>query len=153
MPMFSAMCYAMIPIINRRIGLSEHAITMALYTTAAFVALCLLASLVVYLLPWSPSAGFAVNLVRPWRWLSGEAWLLVAGSGVAFTVGLLGITHAYRVAIVSAVAPFEYSYLIWASLLGFIVFGDVPGMRTVLGSLAVVACGLYVLYRERRTRQ
>lgn len=154
MPLFSALCYALIPIVTRKVGLSEHPVTMAFYTTASFLLLLALASVLVYSLPPAINgAGFMENLLQRWSLPTAGDWWLIAVSGAVFTLGLLSITQAYRVAIVSSVAPFEYSYLLWASLLGFIAFGDVPGARTVLGGLAVVACGCYVLYREQVTRR
>ncbi len=149
-PLFSALCYSMIPIINRKIGLSEHAITMVLYTTVTFLALCLIASSVIHALPDAPgNGGLVENLLQRWLLPTPVDLALMGVSGVIFTVAILCITQAYRIAIVSAIAPFEYTYLVWASLLGYFVFGDIPGIRTIAGGLAVVACGCYVLYRER----
>ena len=48
------------------------------------------------------------------------------------------------------VAPFAYTELIWATILGFMVFGDIPDLWTYVGAGIIVASGLYVLYRERR---
>ena len=150
MPLFSALCYAMIPILNRKIGLSERVLTMAIYTTAAFLVLCMTASVLVHALPPTIAGeGFTATVLRRWSWPTAGDLLLIALSGAVFTIALLCITQAYRIAIVSTVAPFEYSYLVWASLLGFLVFGDVPAARTVIGSSAVVVCGCYILYRER----
>jgi drug/metabolite transporter (DMT)-like permease len=47
------------------------------------------------------------------------------------------------------VSPFRYTILLWAILLGFVVFGDIPNAMTMLGSLIVVATGVYTFYRER----
>jgi len=153
MPLFSALCYALIPILSRKIGFSEHALTIAVYTITSFLLLCLLASTIVYSVPPAATgSGFTGNLLQRWSLPTlADLWLM-ALSGAVFTAGLLCITQAYRVAIVSSVAPFEYSYLVWASLLGYLAFGDLPGSRTVLGSVAVVACGCYVLYREHVRR-
>ena len=74
-------------------------------------------------------------------------WLV---AGAVFACALLSITQAYRIAVVSVVAPFEYSYLLWVSLLGYLMFGDIPGTRTVIGGSLVVLAGLYIIYRERR---
>ena len=153
-PLFSALCYAAIPILNRWIGLSEHVLTMTIYTTVVFLLLTSTASLIVHTLPYTITGeGFSVNLFQRWSWPTNEHLQMIALSGIVFTIALLSITQAYRIAIVSSVAPFEYTYLVWAGLLGFIVFDDVPGVRTILGGLAVVACGCYVLYREGRLSQ
>ena len=152
-PLFSAMCYAMIPILNRRIGLSEHAMTMGIYTTAVFLVLVSSLSLAVHLLPSpAPGIGFVDSLFLPWLPMSALDLGLSLVAGAVFACALLSITQAYRIAVVSSVAPFEYSYLLWVTLLGYLLFGDLPGPRTVFGAALVVLCGLYILYREQRAR-
>ena len=73
-------------------------------------------------------------------------------AGVVFSGALLSITQAYRIAVVSTVAPFEYSYLLWVTLLGYLLFDDIPGPRTIFGAALVVLCGLYIIYREQPRR-
>jgi drug/metabolite transporter (DMT)-like permease len=51
------------------------------------------------------------------------------------------------------VAPFNYLSLIWASILGFAIWGDVPTVSLVVGSAVVVASGLFLLWRESNARQ
>ncbi len=151
-PLFSALCYAMIPIINRRIGLSEHAMTMGIYTTAVFLAMVSMLSLALHILP-TPVPGNAIldGMFQAWLPMTRVDLFLSLIAGIVFSGALLSITQAYRIAAVSAVAPFEYSYLLWVTLLGFLLFGDVPGPRTIFGAALVVFSGLYILYRERRS--
>ena len=56
---------------------------------------------------------------------------------------------ALRAGDISAVAPFRYTALLWALLLGYLVFGDVPDSMMVLGASIIVLSGLYAFYRER----
>jgi drug/metabolite transporter (DMT)-like permease len=63
--------------------------------------------------------------------LQATDWWLLLLAGAIFTVALLAITQAYRIAVVSTVAPFEYVYILWASLVGYLIFADVPGPRTI----------------------
>ena len=56
---------------------------------------------------------------------------------------------AMRVGDISFTSPFRYTILIWAILLGFIVFGDIPDQWTILGSIIIVGSGVYTFYRER----
>ena len=150
-PLFSALCYALIPIINRRIGMSEHALTMAIYTTVTYLALILILALIIYVLPTPDSAGYIGKvLFEEWTLLSLQDVALIVLAAGLFAFGLLSITQGYRIAIVSTVAPFEYSYLLWATIIGFLLFGTVPGPRTLLGGAIVVTCGCYILYRERK---
>jgi drug/metabolite transporter (DMT)-like permease len=53
---------------------------------------------------------------------------------------------------ISFVSPFRYTALIWALLLGFFVFEEVPDVITISGSLIVVGTGIYTFYRERKTQ-
>ena len=152
LPLFSAMCYALIPIINRHIGLSEHALTMGIYTTTSYFLLMILTSLAISALP-APSSDNPTlqGVFQDWVLLAGADWLLLL-AGVIFAAALLSITQAYRIAAVSTVAPFEYVYILWASVIGYLMFDDVPGIRTLVGSVVIVACGCYIIYRERDRR-
>jgi len=74
--------------------------------------------------------------------------ILGLGNGTAHTI----MARAFALAPVSALAPYEYSTLIWGGVLGFIVFRDVPDWSTLLGAAVVVGAGLYNLDRERARR-
>jgi drug/metabolite transporter (DMT)-like permease len=50
----------------------------------------------------------------------------------------------------SLLQPFAYTVLVWATLVGFTVFGNLPDLPTILGALIIVASGLYTFARERR---
>lgn len=80
-----------------------------------------------------------------------EGWLIAASAifvigGYAFSVMVM------RVGEVSVIAPFRYSGLLWALILGWLVFGDWPDAVTMLGAFIVVVSGLFTLYRERRVK-
>jgi len=53
-----------------------------------------------------------------------------------------------KVAAASVLAPFSFTQLIWATALGYLIFGDLPDGATLLGALVIVGSGLYVFYRE-----
>ena len=77
---------------------------------------------------------------------------LARPAGVAAVLLLIGyqcIIMALRSGDISAVAPFRYSALLWAMLLGYLVFGDVPDAMMVTGASIIVLSGLYAFYRER----
>ena len=58
-----------------------------------------------------------------------------------------------RVGEISFVSPFRYTILIWAIILGYVVFGDIPDTWTLLGSAIVVLMGIYTFYRERKMQK
>ena len=72
--------------------------------------------------------------------------------GVASTAGQWIVVLAYRYADASVLAPFSYVQLMWVSILGFIVFGEVPDVWTIAGAAFIVASGLYIAHRERVRR-
>ena len=56
--------------------------------------------------------------------------------------------EAHRWAEASILAPFRYSGLIWAVILGFVIWGDIPDIWLIFGSVLVISSGLYILQRE-----
>src|SRR5262245_25228283 len=102
--------------------------------------------------------GAAHRLLRPVAalgWTSptpvDAAWIVF--NGVSNAVGQYWWTRALHLAPASAVAPFNYLSLIWASILGFAIWGDVPTVSLVVGSAVVVASGLFLFWRESNARQ
>jgi len=79
------------------------------------------------------------------------AWMLF--NGVFIAIGQYWWTRALHLAPASAVAPFLYLSLIWASILGFLIWGEVPTIAVAVGSAIVVACGLYLLWHEKNARK
>jgi drug/metabolite transporter (DMT)-like permease len=79
-------------------------------------------------------------------------WGLIVFNGVANAVGQYWWTKSLHLGPASAVAPFFYLSLVWAVLIGFMVWGDVPTIGLLIGSAIVVASGLFLLWREARPR-
>jgi drug/metabolite transporter (DMT)-like permease len=84
-----------------------------------------------------------------WTPPSGRAWGLLALAAVLVLIGYQCMIIALRSGDISAVAPFRYSALLWAMLLGYLVFGDRPDAMMVTGASIIVGSGLYAFYRER----
>lgn len=70
--------------------------------------------------------------------------------GLVGTLGMSLITQGYRFAPAAVIAPFDYSALLWAVILGWLIWNDVPGPHVWLGSSILIASGLYILHRETR---
>jgi drug/metabolite transporter (DMT)-like permease len=58
------------------------------------------------------------------------------------------MTSALRYAPISVTTPFEYSQLLWAALLGFLIWADLPSITTLVGAAFIASAGLYTFYRE-----
>ena len=93
----------------------------------------------------------AVILVPLGGWTppSSRALGLLALAAVLLLIGYQCVIMALRSGDISAVAPFRYSALLWAMLLGYLVFGDVPDAAMMTGASIIVLSGLYAFYRER----
>jgi drug/metabolite transporter (DMT)-like permease len=101
---------------------------------------------------FSLSCALAGLVTCPFGWLSptgGEFAALVS-------IGLLGgtahifLTESYRYASASVVAPFDYTAMIWALVLGYAMFGETPTPMIVVGSAIIAGAGLFVIWRERQ---
>ena len=79
-------------------------------------------------------------------------WLLVIVTGITGGLGHYLLAVAHRFAPASTLSPFIYQQILYMSLLGYLVFGDVPRPAVVVGAAIVVASGLYLLVRERSRR-
>ena len=80
--------------------------------------------------------------------MNGTHIAFILAMGALALAGHFGITRAFQRAPVSVVAPFEYTALVWATFLGFVVFGEFPGAYVWLGVAIIVAAGLYSVHRE-----
>ena len=84
------------------------------------------------------------------RGMPGWVWAILVALGVFGGIGQLLMTASLRVAPVGAVVPFDYAHLIWAVLLGWLLWDTHPGATTWAGAAIIVASGLYTIYRERK---
>lgn len=77
-----------------------------------------------------------------------ETWLLLAGIGLLGGGAQLAMTSALGLGPVSVVVPMDYTSLLWATALGWLVFDALPGPATWIGAPIIVASGLFIVWRE-----
>jgi len=85
-----------------------------------------------------------------WVWPTPAQAGLLALLGVVTMAGFLLMYHGLQVAVAWVVAPFQCAGVIWAVVLGYLVFGDVPGSATLTGSAVIIGAGVFIVWRERR---
>ncbi|HZP76326.1 MAG TPA: DMT family transporter [Pseudolabrys sp.] len=128
----SAFCNAGTVIQTRRLTQSESTSSIVFY----FSLICALVSLVTLPFDWhSPT----------WKELG-----MLMSLGILGGIAHLFLTESYRFATASLVAPFDYSSMLWALILGFWFFGEVPTILVFVGAGIVAGAGLYVIWRERQ---
>ncbi len=91
------------------------------------------------------------SIAVPWFWTtpSPVEAVLMLGMGLLAGIGHFALVYAMGQAPASALAPFNYSQLVWAALLGLLFLGEWPEVTTIAGAAVIVAAGLYVWHRER----
>lgn len=97
--------------------------------------------------------GVALGLVgSAFNWVTPDPLTLAAliVGGLIGGVGQLFLTEALRQAPVGVIAPFDYTQLVWASLLGLVIWGELPHPLTLIGAVVVAGSGVYILHRELR---
>jgi len=87
-----------------------------------------------------------------WSWPSLEMLLWMAGIGIFGTLGQIALGNAFRHADATVVLPFDFTKLIWAALVGYLLFGEVPGLWTWVGGTVIFASSMFMAYRERASR-
>lgn len=128
----SATCAALVKIVLRRMVATETTPAIVFWFAATASALALLTLPFGWVMPPLPIAA-----------------LLVA-AGVLGGVGQLMMTASYRFADASALAPLWYVQLLFASLIGYLVFGELPTSATIMGAVLVILSGLLILWRESK---
>ncbi|MDP3524986.1 MAG: DMT family transporter, partial [Hoeflea sp.] len=86
-----------------------------------------------------------------WKPVSGSQFALISVAACLLLVGYQFIIMSMREGEISFVAPFRYTSLLWALLMGMVVFGEFPDAYMITGSAIIIGSGLYTLYRERIT--
>ena len=132
MALLGAICFALFQLVTRRLANQDLHQTTLLYTSIVGVA-------------WA-------SLLVPFFWITPT----IEHIGVFLVIGAMGagahfsMLQAFARAEASLLAPFNYSKIIWVTILGYLVFGDLPGIDTVIGCSIIATAGLYVVYREGR---
>ncbi|HEY4264085.1 MAG TPA: DMT family transporter [Micropepsaceae bacterium] len=116
----------------RRMSAHEHSITIAFYFMLTSAAVSL------------------TTLVFGWNWPTGAEAAVLILTGLAGGVGQLFLSFSYRYGEASVLAPFDYAAMIWAVVLGYFVFAELPGPQVWFGGTIVIAAGLLILWRERQ---
>ena len=101
---------------------------------------------------FSVSCALAGLATLPFGWMTpsiGETVALIS-IGVLGGTGHIFLTESYRFASASLVAPFDYTAMIWALVLGYAMFGETPTAEIIGGSAIIAAAGLFVIWRERQ---
>jgi drug/metabolite transporter (DMT)-like permease len=133
-PIMSALAWASTLTVTRMISGKDRTSTTMVYS--AITGLCLLTAMVPF-----------VWVAPSWRDIFFGVCI-----GIASTTGQWIVVLAFRYADASVLAPFSYCQLVWATILGFFIFGEIPDLWTIAGAAVIIGSGLYTAHRERLRR-
>ena len=131
----AAACYAGYQLITRALSQQDGILTSLFYSA-------LLGAMI-------------MSVIVPFEFVAPDAkgWVLMAMTGMFGSLGHFSMIKAFTHAEASQVAPFSYTNLIWATIIGYVLFGSFPDYFTYLGAGVIVCSGLYIAHRERKSRQ
>ncbi|MCA3611526.1 MAG: DMT family transporter [Methylobacterium sp.] len=111
----------------------------------------------VALVSWQVASALLFGLaVAPFRWVTPSLFDLACLSllGIVANLAHMGVNRALKYAPAAVVVPYQYTLIVWAVILGYLFFGDIPKMNVFIGSMIIVAAGLYIFMREQaRTKE
>jgi len=149
LPLLSALAYATLQVLTRKIGLLEKASVMAFYIQFVFVIVCTLFGIVFgdgrYANPSNPSIDF---LFRAWTVPTAMDAAIMLGLGISSGVGGYLVSQAYRICEAALIAPFEYLALVLAIIWGISIWGEWPDLVAWVGIVMIFSSGLFVFWRE-----
>ena len=103
---------------------------------------------------YTPVVGAGVaSIIVPFVWVTPNPreWAILVALGLFAGIAHFMLIKAFQNAEASGLQPYNYAHIIWASLLGFIFFGSVPEVWTLLGAALIVGGGLFVFYGDARS--
>jgi drug/metabolite transporter (DMT)-like permease len=103
---------------------------------------------------WSIGAGLVLGLVgTPPTFVPFARWYdaaLLALLGLVGLTAIVCVNRSLKLAPASVVVPYQYMLIVWAVIFGYIFFGDVPALATLVGAAIIVGAGLFIFVREQR---
>ncbi|MEM7023274.1 MAG: DMT family transporter [Pseudomonadota bacterium] len=132
LPLAAAAMWALYLVLTRIVGRSDSPLTSLFY--AVFLG----------------AIGLTIVVPFVWRMPDLEGWLLLLLVSVLGAVGHYLLIRALQLAPAVILQPLTYMMVVFATITGYLVFGDIPGWPTILGAAIIVASGIYVVAREHR---
>ena len=153
LPVIGALGYAISMVVARPMGRTDSAAAMAFWGNVCFL-FCALGLSAVY------GSGAHADVSHPSLAFLTRGWVtpdltdlsLMAACGVIAAVGLTLLTYAYRIAPASTVAPFEYSFMFWGVMWGWVFWGDFPDGLGWIGIAVIVGAGLLVIRAPQKEK-
>lgn len=134
LPVLAAFSAGLRDVLTRRLAVTDSSISILFWSTLAVVVLT------------------SVTAFWGWRPVTAADAALLLANGVVGGIAHFLIIEALRLGDASLVAPFRYTGILWATLLGVAIWGQFPDAWTLLGAAVIIASGIYIIERNARRR-
>lgn len=141
MVLIASVLRALVQIHVRRLVQTDHTAAIVFYFSATATCLALLSA---------PIGWVVDHPAFVWVWPERSVVLLLITAGLIGGVAQIMVTSSYRFGGASMLAPFDYASMIFASLIGYVAFNEVPTGPILLGSALVISGGILIIWRERQ---
>ncbi|MFZ1428793.1 MAG: DMT family transporter [Geminicoccaceae bacterium] len=151
LPVLAAVLYALAAIITRARCADERPLVLALGLNIGLLAAGLLATLGLWLI--QPAAAGVTDhpfLFGPWAGMGGREWALMALLALLMVAFGTGVAMAYQIAPAAVIGTFDYSYVLFAVVWGYVLFAERPDTVAVAGLALIAAAGILVAGRPYR---
>ena len=128
--LFAAVFFSVMAMLAKLLAQTESSLTITAYTRLLPTPMALAAALFVWEWPTRPQLGILVL------------------AGIVGTASIMAFVQAIKIGETNVVMPLDFSKLVWASLIGFVIFAEVPTIYTWIGGAMIFAAALYIAYRE-----
>jgi drug/metabolite transporter (DMT)-like permease len=153
LPIAAGCFYALSLMATRKLCVQENPMTLTLFHQAGYLLLGLVGLTALALVSPSPAWQTALPFFfSAWLPLSLTVVLIVAAIGVLNVVGHTGLSYAYQTAEASFLAPFDYSYLVFACIWSIVIWNDVLVPLDYLGVAMIAGAGIFISWRGKRAR-
>ena len=143
LPLVSALCYASAMILTRSKCQREKPTVLSLWLNISFVGVGAFALLLLKL--WNPDADLIASnpfLFGAWTPMWLDEWRVMAILAIAIVIGSIGAAMAYQNGPSSTIATFDFAYVGFATIWGFVLFAEVPGAQVSIGIILIVTAGV-----------
>lgn len=149
-PLIAAFLYACAAVLTRAKCVGEAPSALAINLNLALVMCGALASIGLFFATPSNATDYPF-LLGTWSGFDGRTMLVLAVMAVLIVAVTLGLARAYQSPRPQVIATFDYAYLIFAAFWGFVFFGEVPDLGTIVGIVLIVVAGVVVLKADTTT--
>ena len=153
-PVFTAMAYATTVVIQHKTSDKDSLFSQTFYILIVAILLSSVVGIVLGNGQFDIYESEALQFMfRKWEISFDTSLALLIVIGFSYSIGISFIFHAYRIASPASIAPFEYILILYAMLLGWIIWGDTIDLQSVIGLTLIVGGGLYTFSREIKRKR